>query len=114
MNSIRVALAGRGEPRHAPLTRGQRIDAGQHQPARARAGGEQLVMGPPLKHCRTADVRQLASLRERGARRGSLSLTTQQRPELNQRSRVFEARFGGLERGHRLTRTTTPARAERA
>ena len=65
LGDLDVAEALRRELRRPELARGQRVDAGAKDAARARAGRRQLVSGPGGEPIGAADVGELERPAER-------------------------------------------------
>ena len=92
LGDLGVRQPAGGEVGDPPLARGQRVDAAQLQPARARAGRQQVVARLLGEHGRAAALRQVERLAQRLARLAAAVGAPLRRAEVGERPRVLQAR----------------------
>ncbi len=98
--AVREALARElGDPK---LTRGERIDACQHDPARPRAGGAKFRLGLFGESRGPDTVSGVESLAKELSRLGAAIAPSKHRTEIDESSRSFQFRITTLERINRL------------
>src|SRR6266540_3178513 len=96
---------------HAPLARGQRLDAAQRDAPGTGAGGKELTLRTRGERRCAADRRQLDGLPKVLARVGAAVGPPQRRSQLHARLGVLELRRGAGNRLHRLLEQGEPALA---
>ena len=94
LGDLGVAHPLGGELGHAQLARRQCVDAGAHEAARARAGGDELLARGLDERLRAARMRQLHRARQRLPRVGAVPGAAQGRAEPEQRARVLDGHRG--------------------
>ena len=106
ISRLREALPG--ELGDAALARRQRVEPGEDDPARARAGGAKLGLGLLRERLGARAVGGVECLAQEFSRLGSPIAPPQQGAEVGEGARSLQARVATLERLDRLTEQKRP------